>query len=116
MTHDEGVVGTCRSEEEQDGGACRFYINLRSAKYLDGQYTVFGKVTQGMDIARKILSLPVRTDGEYPEGDRPVKPMVMKKVTITVSGAGSGCFEIVGSPWSVVSGSSTLTADSTSAT
>jgi cyclophilin family peptidyl-prolyl cis-trans isomerase len=86
MTHDEGVVGACHSEEE-DGGACRFYINLRSAKYLDGQYTVFGKVTQGMDIARKILSLPVRTDGEYPEGDRPVKPIVMKKVTITASGA-----------------------------
>ena len=44
-------------------------------------------MTQGLDVARKILSLPVRTDGEYPEGDRPIKPVVMKKVTITVAGA-----------------------------
>jgi peptidyl-prolyl cis-trans isomerase B (cyclophilin B) len=85
MVHEEGVLGSCHSEQE-DGGACRFYINLRKAPYLDGQYTVFGKVTQGLDVARKILSLPVRTDGEYPEGDRPIKPVVMKKVTITVAG------------------------------
>lgn len=86
MTHEEGVLGSCHSDEG-DGGACRFYINLRKAPYLDGQYTVFGKVTQGLDVARKILSLPVRTDGEYPEGDRPVHPVVMKRVTIHVAGA-----------------------------
>jgi peptidyl-prolyl cis-trans isomerase B (cyclophilin B) len=86
MTHDEGAVGSCHGDEE-DGGACRFYINLSPAPYLDGQYTIFGKVTKGLDVAQKVLSLPVRTDAEYPEGDRPVKPVVMKRVTISVSEA-----------------------------
>jgi len=39
-------------------------------------------VTQGLGAARKIFSLPVRDDSEFPEGDRPVKPVVIRKVTI----------------------------------
>jgi cyclophilin family peptidyl-prolyl cis-trans isomerase len=49
---------------------------------MDGHYTIFGKVTQGLDVARKILSLPVRDDGEFPDLDRPVKPVVIRRVTI----------------------------------
>ena len=82
ITHDEGVVGACHGEEA-DTAACKFYINLCKAPFMDGNYTVFGKVTQGLNVARKILSLPVRNDAESPEGDRPVKPVVIYKVTIT---------------------------------
>jgi cyclophilin family peptidyl-prolyl cis-trans isomerase len=84
VTHDEGVLGACHSAEEEASG-CRFSINLAKAPFLDGQYTLFGKVTQGLDVARKILSLPVRNDAEYPEGDRPVNPVVMRHVTIKVT-------------------------------
>jgi cyclophilin family peptidyl-prolyl cis-trans isomerase len=80
-THEEGVVGACHGEEA-DTAACKFYINLCKAPFMDGSYTVFGKVTKGLDVARKILSLPVRNDPEFPEGDRPVKPVVINKVTI----------------------------------
>ena len=65
--------------------ACRFYITLSKAPFLDGNFTVFGKVTQGLDVARRIFWLPVRNDPEYPEGDRPVKPAVIRKVTIRTS-------------------------------
>jgi peptidyl-prolyl cis-trans isomerase B (cyclophilin B) len=80
-THDEGTVGASHGEEA-DTAACKFYINLCKAPFLDGNYTIFGKVTQGLGIARRILSLPVRNDPEYPEGDRPVKPVVIRKVMI----------------------------------
>lgn len=80
-THEEGTVGASHGEEA-DVGACKFYINLGKAPFMDGNYTVFGKVTQGLSTARKILSLPVRNDAEYPEGDRPVKPVVIRKVLI----------------------------------
>jgi peptidyl-prolyl cis-trans isomerase B (cyclophilin B) len=80
-THEEGIVGASRGEEK-DTAACKFYINLYAAPFMDGNYTVFGKVTQGLDVARKILSLPVRNDPEFPDGDRPVKPVVIRKVTI----------------------------------
>ncbi|HEV3263619.1 MAG TPA: peptidylprolyl isomerase, partial [Gemmataceae bacterium] len=50
---------------------------------MDGDYTVFGKVTQGLDIARRILSLPL--SNEAPEGDRPARPVVIRKVIIEAS-------------------------------
>ena len=62
---------------------CKFYINLCKAPILDGNYTVFGKISAGLDVATKIRSAPVReNDPEYPDGDRPVKPVVIRKVTI----------------------------------
>jgi cyclophilin family peptidyl-prolyl cis-trans isomerase len=79
--HDVGTVGAPHGEEP-DTAACRFYITLSKAPFLDGNFTVFGKVTQGLDVARRIFSLPVRNDPEFPEGDRPEKPVVIRSVTI----------------------------------
>jgi len=87
-THDVGTLGACHGEEP-DTAACRFYITLSKAPFLDGNFTVFGKVTQGLDVARRIFWLPVRNDPEYPEGDRPVKPVVIRKVTIRTSEDGN---------------------------
>ena len=81
IPHEEGTVGASHGEGK-DTAACKFYITLSRCPFMDGEYTVFGKVTQGMGIARKILSLPVRDDNEYPDGDRPAKPVVIRKVTI----------------------------------
>jgi cyclophilin family peptidyl-prolyl cis-trans isomerase len=87
--HDAGTVGACHGVEA-DTAACRFYITLSKAPFLDNNFTVFGNVTAGLDIARRIFSLPVRNDPEYPEGDRPEKPVVIKKVTIATGPAGAG--------------------------
>jgi cyclophilin family peptidyl-prolyl cis-trans isomerase len=57
---------------------------------MDGNYTVFGQVTSGFDIAKKILSLPVRNDPEFPDGDRPLRPVVIRKVTIETEETDSG--------------------------
>jgi cyclophilin family peptidyl-prolyl cis-trans isomerase len=81
LLHEEGSVGASHGEGK-DTAACKFYITLNKCPFMDAEYTVFGKVTQGLGVARKILSLPVRDDSEYPEGDRPVKPVVIRKVTI----------------------------------
>jgi peptidyl-prolyl cis-trans isomerase B (cyclophilin B) len=81
MLHEDGTVGASHGEGK-DTAACKFYITLNKCPFMDGEYSVFGKVTQGLGVARKILSLPVRDDSEFPEGDRPVKPIVIRKVTI----------------------------------
>src|SRR5262249_37981952 len=82
LKHEEGTVGACRGEEE-DTAACRFYINLGKAPTLDGHYTVFGKVTRGLEVARIIFKQPVRADEEDEEGyHRPEKPVVIRKVVI----------------------------------
>lgn len=86
VTHEDGTVGAARVAEA-DAGACKFYINLCRAPSMDGEFTVFGKVTGGLDVAKKILAAPVRTDADAPEGDRPAKPVVIRKVTIVTKEA-----------------------------
>lgn len=81
VKHEEGTVGACHGEDPDTAG-CKFYITLCKAPLLDGEFTVFGKVTKGLDIARKIFTQPVRNDAEFPDGDRPEKPIVIRKVTI----------------------------------
>lgn len=86
QTHEEGTVGACHGEEA-DTACCKFYVTLSKAPFLDKNFTVFGKVTRGLDVARKIFSLPVRNDADYPEGDRPVNPVVIRKVSIQAKAA-----------------------------
>jgi cyclophilin family peptidyl-prolyl cis-trans isomerase len=77
--HEEGTVGTWH-QKEADTAACKFYITLTKAPLMDGNFTIFGKVTQGLDVVRKIGDRPVRKDDEFK--DRPENPVVIRKVTI----------------------------------
>jgi cyclophilin family peptidyl-prolyl cis-trans isomerase len=84
-THEPGTVGACRGMEEDSAG-CRFYITLCDAPFLDGNFTVFGKVTQGLDVARIIAKQPKREQEADVAGSfRPDKPIQIKKVTIHTS-------------------------------
>jgi peptidyl-prolyl cis-trans isomerase B (cyclophilin B) len=90
VTHEAGTVGACRGMEE-DSAACRFYITLGDAPFLDGNFTIFGKVTQGLDVARIIAKQPTREHEEDVAGSfRPEKPIKIKKVTIQTSMGESG--------------------------
>jgi cyclophilin family peptidyl-prolyl cis-trans isomerase len=54
----------------------QFYITLAPLDFLDGKYTVFGEVTDGMDVITNIGN--VKTGS----GDRPVNEVKMTKVTL----------------------------------
>jgi peptidyl-prolyl cis-trans isomerase B (cyclophilin B) len=47
--HDRGVVAMARSQDPDSAGS-QFYITLGAANFLDGKYTVFGRVTRGMNV------------------------------------------------------------------
>ncbi len=53
LTHKKGAVGMARSSDPNSASS-QFYICLEDAKFLDGQYAVFGQVTEGQDVAEKI--------------------------------------------------------------
>lgn len=53
LTHKKGAVGMARSQDPNSASS-QFYICLEDAKFLDGNYAVFGQVTEGMDVAEKI--------------------------------------------------------------
>jgi peptidyl-prolyl cis-trans isomerase B (cyclophilin B) len=82
IAHDAGVVGACRGAEP-DSAACRFYITLGRAPVLDGNFTIFGKVTPpGLDVVRKIYVRPAIIEDDPGAPRRPEKPVVIRKVTI----------------------------------
>lgn len=51
--HLDGTVAMARSNSPDSAGS-QFYITLGPQPMLDGQYTVFGQVTEGMDVVRSI--------------------------------------------------------------
>ena len=51
--HVRGTLAMARAAQPDSAGS-QFYIVLAGANELDGQYTVFGKVTSGMDVVGKI--------------------------------------------------------------
>jgi len=51
--HLEGTVAMARSADPDSAGS-QFYICLAPQPGLDGQYTVFGQVTEGMDVVKQI--------------------------------------------------------------
>jgi len=80
--HLVGALGACRGQDK-DTAACKFYVTLCDADYLNGEFTVYGKITKGLDIARKIFMQPTLVNEDDPQGSRrPVNPIVMEKVTI----------------------------------
>ncbi len=54
LTNELGAVGLASIPEEGVLGDSQFYILLTPAKFLDGKYTVFGKVTSGMPVVQSI--------------------------------------------------------------
>lgn len=57
LQHKRGILSAARSSHP-DSASSQFFICTSDALFLDGQYSVFGQVTEGMDIADKIVTSP----------------------------------------------------------
>jgi len=75
-SHRRGVVSMARAMDPDSAGS-QFFIITTDSTFLDGQYTSFGEVTEGIEIADKIVNLP-RDDN-----DRPNEEVKMLRVTIS---------------------------------
>ena len=53
VPHDRGTLSMARSSDP-DSANSQFFICFKAAPFLDRQYTVFGKVLEGMDLVDKI--------------------------------------------------------------
>jgi cyclophilin family peptidyl-prolyl cis-trans isomerase len=54
--HSRGALSMARSQDPNSAGS-QFFIVLKDSNFLDGQYTVFGRVTSGMEAVDKIAAL-----------------------------------------------------------
>ncbi len=56
--HTKGAIAMARLSDQvnprRDSSGSQFYITLEATPFLDGGYTAFGQVTQGMDVVEKI--------------------------------------------------------------
>ena len=75
LTHVEGALGMARGPD-RDSASSQFYICDDTVPGLDGNYCVFGKVVEGMDVVHAIAAVPTGA------GDRPVDPPKLLSVTI----------------------------------
>lgn len=57
IPHRRGILSMARTSDPNSAGS-QFFIVVKDSNFLDGQYTVFGEVVKGMEVADKIVSLP----------------------------------------------------------
>ena len=55
-SHRRGIVSMARAMDPDSAGP-QFFIVTTDSTFLDGQYTVFGEVTDGMEVVDKIVNL-----------------------------------------------------------
>ena len=74
--HKRGVLSMARSQHP-DSASSQFFIVVKDSNFLDNQYTVFGEVLSGMDVADAIVSAQKR-----PGSDMPVDPVAIESITV----------------------------------
>lgn len=74
LSNTKGMVSMANAGPNTNGS--QFFINAADNKFLDGGYSIFGRVVAGMDIAMAINGVP--TDS----GDRPLEPVIISSITL----------------------------------
>ena len=69
---DKGIVAMANTGQPNSGGS-QFFITYTRQQGLDGGYTVFGEVIEGMDVAEKLTPRDPQTNPNAPPGDRMIK-------------------------------------------
>jgi cyclophilin family peptidyl-prolyl cis-trans isomerase len=92
LSNVRGTVGLARSSDPH-GGNAQFYVNLNDNAALDPNatrwgYTVFGRVTEGMDVVERIGNVATGAHGPLKE-ETPIKPVVILKIERVANSGGS---------------------------
>ncbi len=75
ISHKRGIVSMARSTDPGSASS-QFFVVTSDSTFLDRQYTVFGQVTKGMEVADKIVNAPKGAQ------DRPNDPTTIEKIVI----------------------------------
>nr|MBP6671896.1 peptidylprolyl isomerase [Bacteroidota bacterium] len=80
LSHDRGVIAAARQGDpinpQRMSNGSQFYITVVPTTFLDGQYSVFGKVVEGMDVADKIVAVP------RDPRDNPLEKVMIIRMTV----------------------------------
>ena len=76
VSHKRGIVSMARSSDPNSASS-QFFIVVKDSTFLDGQYSAFGEVVSGMDVADKIVNAPRNAS------DLPNQPVHIKKILLS---------------------------------
>ena len=79
LKHTTGIISMARSSHPDSAGS-QFFIMVADAPHLDGQYAAFGKVTEGMEEAQRIVNV------NRNQADKPYNDEIMETVTVETFG------------------------------
>ena len=69
LPHDRGTLSMARSQDPNSANS-QFFICLKASAFLDRQYTVFGKVIEGMELVDKIKKGDSDNNGSVSDPDK----------------------------------------------
>lgn len=75
-SHKRGIVSMARAQDPNSASS-QFFIVVKDSTFLDNQYSAFGEVVSGMEVADKIVAAPRNAS------DRPNQAIKIKKVLLT---------------------------------
>lgn len=78
LPHERGTLSMARKGYNVNTAGSQFFICVAAAPQLNGQYTVFGRVLEGMDVVDQIVSI----SGTDQVKQNPDNPVVMNKVRV----------------------------------
>jgi cyclophilin family peptidyl-prolyl cis-trans isomerase/protein-disulfide isomerase len=73
----EGLVAMANAGPDSNGS--QFFITYAPAPNLDGSYTIFGQVIQGMDVVKKLTPRNPQESGDLPPGDQIIRIEIQEK-------------------------------------
>ena len=79
MSNEKAVRGTVAAvlqPDQPDSAGSQFFISVTDQPSLDGKYTIFGRVSEGLDVVQRISETPANATG------LPAERIVIKTVTI----------------------------------
>jgi len=77
VPHIDGTLSMARAQDPNSASS-QFFICLGRQAFLDGKYTVFGQVMEGMDVLHKIGKVPCGG----PQKSKPNKDVFIRKMTV----------------------------------
>jgi peptidyl-prolyl cis-trans isomerase B (cyclophilin B) len=77
LKHERGTISAARNEKDPNSATSQFFICITAQPSLDGQYTIFGRVIEGMNVVDSIARAPAVARGE-----KPIDPVIVNRAYI----------------------------------
>jgi len=77
LKHERSIVSAARRPDDPNSATSQFFVLIASQPSFDNQYSIFGRVIEGMNVVDSIALAPL-----FPKSEMPADPVVLTKAYI----------------------------------